>query len=194
MSRHRRGFTLLELMITIVIISIIAVVAFPSMKDTLATNRLYGSTRSVVDVLAYARMQAIMRNQAHEVTISTSPTKPGGSVKVTRYLGNRCDDVGQRVPGVLKESQISRGVGLIEVRDPDGRPVAMTSICFAPTGRATSSGQPLPDDRYIALQRFKKEGDVVSPKIAWPLYARISHMGVAVLAKTIEDSDGGGEG
>lgn len=66
----QRGFTLVELMITLVIMAILLGIAVPSFESAIATNRVATATNDLLSSLAHARSEAIRRGQ--RVTVCTS--------------------------------------------------------------------------------------------------------------------------
>lgn len=56
------GFTLIELMIALLVLSILATVAIPSIQPVIRKNRLTTETNRLLSDLAYARAEAIMRS------------------------------------------------------------------------------------------------------------------------------------
>ena len=82
--RRECGFTLVELMITLVVAVVLIVVAIPSFTNIIATNRLTTTGNDIVGAINSARMEAIKRNADTQVcsdsaTINTSDT-----------LGSKC--------------------------------------------------------------------------------------------------------
>jgi type IV fimbrial biogenesis protein FimT len=69
MSRQR-GFTLVELMITVAIAAIVLTLAVPSFEWTINSNRLSGSANELVNALHTARIEAIRRNRRTVVCLS----------------------------------------------------------------------------------------------------------------------------
>jgi type IV fimbrial biogenesis protein FimT len=65
------GFTLLELIVTVAIISIIAAIAYPSMTELVNANRLAGGANEMVASLQLARMEAVRLNTTVTVCRST---------------------------------------------------------------------------------------------------------------------------
>ena len=57
-----RGFTLVELMITVVVLAIVVTLAAPSFSDLINRNRLIAAANEVVGVMQTARMEAVRRN------------------------------------------------------------------------------------------------------------------------------------
>jgi type IV fimbrial biogenesis protein FimT len=56
-----RGFTLVELLVTIGIVGILTVLGLPSMRDTLERNAVSGQINTFIGSLRYARSEAIKR-------------------------------------------------------------------------------------------------------------------------------------
>ena len=58
-----RGFTLIELMVTIAIMSIMVAIGFPSFQTMIASNRLTSSANAMVSALQLARMEAVKQHE-----------------------------------------------------------------------------------------------------------------------------------
>lgn len=67
-NRTNRGFTLLELLITIAIAAIVLVMALPSYQDTIERNRLKEAVESISADIKFARTEAI--KQGANITFS----------------------------------------------------------------------------------------------------------------------------
>lgn len=61
MARQARGFTILELMITVAVLSILVGVGIPSFQDMMRRNRLAAQTNQLIGTLAFARSEAVKR-------------------------------------------------------------------------------------------------------------------------------------
>lgn len=62
-SNHCTGFTLVELLSTIAIVSVVLGLGAPLFKATLTTSRLTTSINAMAGTLAYTRSEAVKRNQ-----------------------------------------------------------------------------------------------------------------------------------
>lgn len=61
MKQHR-GFTIIELIITVLIVSLVLAFGIPSFRELMASNRITTSANSLVTALNFARSEAIKRN------------------------------------------------------------------------------------------------------------------------------------
>lgn len=64
------GFTLIEVMIVIALISILAAIAAPNFRNYMIQRRLNGAARQVMSDLMFARMQAVSKDKNFQVTFS----------------------------------------------------------------------------------------------------------------------------
>ncbi|MCG6937277.1 MAG: GspH/FimT family pseudopilin [Gammaproteobacteria bacterium] len=79
MKKHT-GFTLVELMIALIIVSILLAVGMPSLKGFLQSNQLIAATNELLSAIHIARSEAIKLNTSVticESTNGTSCTDPG---------------------------------------------------------------------------------------------------------------------
>jgi type IV fimbrial biogenesis protein FimT len=56
---RQRGFSLVELMVTIAVLAVMIAIAYPSFSGTLRSNRLAGSTNELVASLSLARSEGV---------------------------------------------------------------------------------------------------------------------------------------
>jgi prepilin-type N-terminal cleavage/methylation domain-containing protein len=81
---NKRGFTLVEMLVAIVIFGILAALAVPQFIAFRPMNRLNGATRQVYSELMLARAKAVNENRNYVVTFPTNYTMQivGSSTKV----------------------------------------------------------------------------------------------------------------
>lgn len=70
--RSVRGFTLIELMVTVAVVAILAVAAAPSLKDFFERYELRGAVEDVLSALANARQGAVEADRNVKVRFSTA--------------------------------------------------------------------------------------------------------------------------
>lgn len=68
------GFTLVELMVTLVVIGILAIVAVPSVSALISNGRVAGQTEELVASVQLARAEAVRRNTRVTLCPSTDGT------------------------------------------------------------------------------------------------------------------------
>jgi type IV fimbrial biogenesis protein FimT len=100
MLRVQRGFTVIELMTTIVIAGVLLVLALPSFNDLMARRRVQGQANELLSDLAYAKSEAVQRNREVLLqtdpggvtcwTVAVMPDPPAGSCDCTAAPGSRC--------------------------------------------------------------------------------------------------------
>ena len=73
MTMRNRGFTLPELIITVVIGSILAAVAVPAFQDFIRDNRIVTQTNEFITDLYFARTEAVKRNRRVTICKSANP-------------------------------------------------------------------------------------------------------------------------
>ena len=62
MKRHSRGFTLIELMVSIFVLGILTAMAVPSFVSLMNRNRLSSQSNELLAAIQYARIEAIRTN------------------------------------------------------------------------------------------------------------------------------------
>lgn len=83
-TRTQRGFTLVELMITLTIAVVLLMIAVPSFKNLTASNRLTTAANDIVHAISVARMEAVKRNS------STQFCSDSSSANSSSDLGKAC--------------------------------------------------------------------------------------------------------
>ncbi len=71
LAHRQRGFSLLELMVTITIVAVLLAIAVPSFRDVIKRNQISSASNELLAGLSYARTEAIDRGQL--VSMCPSP-------------------------------------------------------------------------------------------------------------------------
>jgi type IV fimbrial biogenesis protein FimT len=75
----QRGFTIIELMVTIVVFAVLMALAIPAFSDFVVRNRLKSYSNSLLHTFYLARTEAITRNQRVAVCKSSNKTSCTGN-------------------------------------------------------------------------------------------------------------------
>ena len=106
LARATRGFTLVELLVTLAVAAVILTLVVPSFTDQLARRKLEGAATELSSDLQYARSQAVSNNA------STSLATNAGGTQYTITSGTTTYKT------VTLDSQLSITVGTTVAYDP----------------------------------------------------------------------------
>lgn len=114
-AQHTRagGFTLIELMMTIAIAGILAVLTLPGFTKSLKNNCMTTTTNNLVTSLQLAKSEAVKRRSTVRVeAIDIDPSKPN-----TYKSHNEWDKVGWRVtgPDITTSAAITKTMRVVEL-------------------------------------------------------------------------------
>lgn len=123
-SSHRgRGFTLIELMVTIAILGVLLSLAAPSMSKIVGSQRVRASAQDLHLALVKARAEAVKRNQTTTITPVAAGWSGGWTITVPGL--NPGDPV-----ETVEQHRVSTPINVTS---------AATSISYQRTGRAAGA-------------------------------------------------------
>lgn len=146
--RGTRGFTLVELMITVAIAAILMMIAVPSFRSITISNKLTTAANGIVDALNATRMAAIKRNANAQMCSDLS------SNNTSDTLGGACNTSTQPAAVYVLAPTTT---GTSEVQGPEtdiNGPIQLSgniaAVRFWPDGLARTIGTETPQSGTIA--------------------------------------------
>lgn len=181
-ARSTGGFTMVELLMTVAIISVATVVAWPALSTFMSSKGEAGTATSVARMINKVRDQARRRNRAYVMRFTGfSGNEPGGLMEILEGNGPSCNSVqvalavNTRLIEAVPHGQTDMGayVGYVEkmvglsgwfAPEVDGLRDDVLELCSAPDGSITwradgGVSQPIAGRLRIQVQRFEGEGD-----------------------------------
>ncbi|SDT92441.1 GspH/FimT family pseudopilin [Halopseudomonas salegens] len=122
-----RGFTLLELMITLVVVAVILGLAVPSFQTTIAKNAVKSATRDLVATLNTARAQSM----SSRTPVTVTPESGGWNNGWTLAYGSSVESGETYVPS--SKVRISSSITSLTFRPQGGlsAPASSLTVCHA---------------------------------------------------------------
>lgn len=121
-----RGVTAVELMITVGIIGLMALVTIPLVGELLPSTRVKGAAEQVASAIRLARQEAITRNQTTCLNLDAT----AGTMTITLASGSSCSPGGASIKG---PDTIVNGATIVIS-------TGSSSPSFSPTGAVSPAG------------------------------------------------------
>lgn len=168
-----RGVTLIEMMITLAVLSIIVAIAVPDLVPMVHAQRVSGSAEEVASFVDRARRMAIAERRCVRVVV----TPAGDALEVQRLRRPDCVTAPTDWSPPLAAVRAAPGISFLLETLPGNEPDAR-SLVFRPNGRLRGDGDlAVIDDGgrvFIAHARVAKTAHVVvtaTGRVCWRAYA-----------------------
>jgi type IV fimbrial biogenesis protein FimT len=130
------GFNLVELLVTITIVSVLAAIAVPSFQTWIANARIRTTTEAIVNGLQLARSEAVRRNAIVQFVLNADSSWTVGCVSVVDNGVVGVDDTAGDCPAVIQRR--SKGEGSAKA-SLSLTPAGVNTVSFTGFGRRNSS-------------------------------------------------------
>ncbi|PVZ72557.1 GspH/FimT family pseudopilin [Pelagibaculum spongiae] len=140
-DKKQTGVTLVELMVTIAVLSILSAIAIPSFSSILDSSASEEQTRELVRLLNYARTEAVRRNEAVSVQpISATATSADWEKELVVFVNDDRTGAGLYSNGqtILRQHAADR-ISDVSITTNNNNLI----ISFAPSGMLVNSQQAL---------------------------------------------------
>lgn len=135
---RKRGFTLIELVITIALMAILLVVAVPGMRNLIQDNKMAAQANDVVTAVNTARLEAIKRNRPVSLCVSDDASTCGSGDWQDGWMvyvdgdaaGSNNTSIDAANGGVIRVWQPGQGFA-----DVAPNPADLDFLRFLPNGR-----------------------------------------------------------
>ena len=142
--RHGRGFTLVELMITMAVAVVLIMIAVPSFKTMTLSNKLTTAANDLVGAINVARMEAIKSNSFTQLCSDSSASNTSGTLgnecnltpqagAVYALINNKATQVRAPVVGIVTPLQLSGSINAVQFSGDGLGYVVGTSTVFDKT-------------------------------------------------------------
>lgn len=147
--KKSKGFTLLELALVLILLSVAGYLVVPSMSRLARVIELKGTAQKIAGILRYCRIATIQKGQVHQILIDRKQRE-----LIVRALQSEKKE-GIEFTWVEKiKYQIPAGINLKEEISPGDYSAELPAIEFYPTGQA-NGGQILLADPEQKGYRIK---------------------------------------
>lgn len=171
----QRGFTIVELMITVAVAAVLLMIAVPSFKSITLSNRLNTAANDLVNAINVARMEAVKRNA------NTQFCSNSASANTSETLGSACGTETGAVWAMRGGAASPVLAGAVSLAEPVRINGDVTALQFTAQGQARKAGTSSPFNDLVA--------DICTSQMSSDNHRRITMTAGSILATTTTSGD-----
>jgi type IV fimbrial biogenesis protein FimT len=137
--QRERGFTLVELLITMAVALVLMMIAVPSFKNITLSNKLNTTANDIVNAIHVARMEAVKRNSSTQLCSNSASAND-----TSNLLGGACGTEVGAVYAMNGAAPSQVLAGTIGIAAPIRLNADMTALRFTAQGLARKVGTTTP--------------------------------------------------
>ena len=138
--RSARGFTLIEMMVTVVLLAILMALAFPAMSEWVRNSRIRTVADALQNGLRLAQTEALRRSRQTVFSL-TADTNPADGLTAVANGANWSVNFVPLLTGEEDDATFIQGGGLTGLA-PDVRITGPATLCFNSLGRVVDNATP----------------------------------------------------
>jgi type IV fimbrial biogenesis protein FimT len=150
--RRAGGFTLVELMMTVAMLAVLAVVTLPPVLRALQRREAVNAAQALIDFVEFGKAQAASRNRGYQLTWTyTAAPETNGRLALKEADSTACFTFVAN-PADIRALDLKAEfptVHLLEVR-----PSSVGAICLKPDGRVLNASSSLPIETTETGSRY----------------------------------------
>jgi type IV fimbrial biogenesis protein FimT len=181
-----RGFTLIEMMVTVVLLAVLMALAFPAMSEWVRNSRIRTVADALQNGLRLAQTEALRRSRQTVFSL-TADTNPADGLTAVANGANWSVNFVPLLTGEEDDATFIQGGGLTGLA-PDVRITGPATLCFNSLGRVVDNATP---GTGVACTASAAAYNITIPNADRPMRVLVALGGQVRLcdpAKTLSDS------
>jgi prepilin-type N-terminal cleavage/methylation domain-containing protein len=142
--KRGRGFTLVELMMTVAMLAVLAVVTLPPVLRALQRREAVNAAQAVIDFVEFGKTQAASRNRGYQLTWTyTATPETNGKLTLKEADSTACFTFVE-TPADIRVLDLKAEFPTVHLKEVRPWGTGAGAICLKPDGRVLDASSSLP--------------------------------------------------